>query len=206
MRRFETKYIKYITDEEFKQILGYAEIQGNKAIKTIILILGVLGLRIGDAVKLKRNDFNEELTELHYIEEKTDKPRTVYIPNFLKTELILFLEIYPCEENDFLFKPCGRSNNYHIQKSTIQYFFFKFREIAGHNKEYYNRSDGKPLHRITPHTLKHYAIYKFLKACNDYSATQIFSNHSKIDLVVHYSKTMEGIEQQANILEKAHAF
>lgn len=200
-----THYTKYITDQEYQDLKRLFYEQKNPSLGLIFECLAVFAMRIGDCVKIKKSNLNNDLTELTYIEEKTEKIRRIFIPSFMKIKLLEHIKNEFIINEDYLFKPMGRSANAHIQENTIRAIFIKYRKIYQKNEGYYRTTRGKKLYRVTPHTLKHYGTLKFLKASKyDYGLTQQFTNHSKIDFVVHYAKTLEGIERQANILEEAY--
>ena len=60
-----TGYIKYLTDKEFKKIKRYVERRiKSPSMKMCLKVMMYLGLRVGEAVRLKRSNFNENFSVL----------------------------------------------------------------------------------------------------------------------------------------------
>ena len=71
-RLFQTGFIKYLTDEEFLKIKDYVEnkIQSPPT-KICLKVMMYLGIRVGEAITLKRSNFNDDFSKLTYIMLKT---------------------------------------------------------------------------------------------------------------------------------------
>lgn len=163
----ETGYIKYMVDEEYKLILRETEKKRNPSFRLLIRCIAELGLRQGDACKLKINNFSENFSILTYTQEKTKYVREIPIHKDLRRELKLFYILYHNKLENFIFKPViqSSSKNHHYQQSTIRLFFMQLRNKYGLNNAYHTCKNGKKLYRLTPHTLKHYFTMKAHKAC-----------------------------------------
>ena len=93
--KIEKTVPKFLTVDEFNQILLYFYQQSNTELGlrnlTIIMILGLLGLRLSSIISLNINDI--DLTaELMWISEKGGKHRTMIIPKVLCIVFSSYLE------------------------------------------------------------------------------------------------------------------
>lgn len=110
------KRTRALSKEEFEKVVytirtGFTTATGEKIrpnirCSALITTMGNLGVRVGDATKLKLSDFILECGRyrLDIVEEKTGKARTFTVP----TEVYIFLQTYALENN---IKPQGRLFN-----------------------------------------------------------------------------------------------
>ena len=64
--------------------------------------------------------------------------------------------------------------------------------------------NGKKLYRISPHTLRHYAIYRYYKAGgNDLIAAMQIIGHKKTETTAKYINAIEGANCEKEIVSKA---
>ena len=97
----------------------------------------------------------------------------------------------------------SRSKNKHLQTSTIRLFFNDIRKTGILNAVYHTRTDGKKLHRISPHTLRHFAAYNIYEASGkDLSAVQQFLGHSKITTTSKYINAFKDVNRRMMVMEK----
>lgn len=206
-RRYETGYIKYITDKEFKQIRGYLDRRESPSLKMCIKIMMVLGIRVGDSVMLKRDNFSKDFSELAFQIQKTGKIQNRMMPKFLQRELQLYhRRYYRRMKESYLFFANWRnqSKNSHLQRSTINFFFADMRNELGLTHVYYTCKDGKKLFRISPHTLRHYAAWRYYRASdNDIRAVQQLLGHSDIRTTSRYIHALKETDRETEIVTKA---
>lgn len=203
----ETGYVKYITDEEFRLILREAGLRKSEPFLICLKFMAFLGLRVSDATNLKTENISNDFCEVTYKDGKTGFLLVKKIPVFFRDELRSYVRRYQDEFREgFLFPPLHNrvSKNFHLQPSTFRHFFKDFRKKHGLDKPYYVTSDGKPLYRVSVHTLKHYCLYKVFKASgNDIGFTQTFSGHREMRHTLRYVLTLESRGRQEEVLEKA---
>jgi len=202
--RFETRFVKYLTDEEFGIIMDYLEARQSPSFKLLIKFMAVLALRVSDATTLKADSLQDNCTHIIYQDYKTKIFHDKQLPRFLTREAQAYFSQYKHRfRNGFLFFP-EKSPNEHIKASTVRAFFVDMRRKFGWNQPYYIQKNGKNLYRISPHTLKHYCLHKFYKASgNDLAATKTFSGHLEMKHTIRYIETLESRNNQSLILEKA---
>lgn len=166
-----TNYIKYITDQEMLILKKAIEKCKNPALKMALKLMIDTGLRIGEIVDLKRENFNSNFTIVNFIQKKNKRPHSRQISDKLAAELRLFNFIYTIAkrrryETEFFFFSWGcieKHRTKHIKTSQIRYFFLKFRRKYGLDDVYYTCKDGKKLYRISPHTVRHWYVYQLYK-------------------------------------------
>ncbi len=206
-RRYETGYLKYITDKEFKQIKKYLNRRESPSLKMCIKIMMVLGIRVGDSISLKRENFTKDFSELAIQIQKTRKIQNRMIPGFLQRELQLFYrQYYRRMKEGYLFFADWRnqSKNSHLQRSTINFFFGEMRKELGFIHSYYTCKDGKRLFRISPHTLRHYAAWRYYQASGyDIRAVQQLLGHADIRTTSRYIHALKGATRELDIVSKA---
>lgn len=209
VKKYETGYIKYIMDDEFKRIKLYLRCNGSPPIKMCIKLMMVMGMRIGDSVKLKRDNFSKDFSKLTYEMQKTKKLQNRMLPNFLQRELQLYYKKYCRRMKDgYLFFASWRnqSKNLHLQRSTINFFFGYMRKELGLDHVYYTCKGGKKLYRISPHTLRHYAAWRYYQASGyDIRAVQQLLGHSDIKTTSLYIHALKETNRELEIVSKAFA-
>ncbi len=208
---FDTGYVKYITDKEFKEIRDWFEKRlESPSTKLCLKILMYMGLRNGEAVVLKRENFNEDFSLLTYILEKSGQPKDRIIPNFLQKELKKHYRKYKKRmiENYLFFASYrNQSKNKHLQTSTIRLKFKQMRKALSLEHTYYTRKDGIKLFRISPHTLRHYAIYRYyLSSGNCMLTAQQIIGHKKMETTARYINMLASKNVEAKVIEKAFKF
>lgn len=209
MSRYETGYIKYLTDDEFKKIKQYVEKLQSPSMRMCLKVLMYLGLRSSEAIALKRQNFNKNFSKLVYTMLKSRKVKERHVPAFLRHELAAYHRQWHHRCIDgFLFFSSYRnqSKGSHIKRSSIGLKFRDMRRKLGLLQSYYTTKNGITLHRISPHTLRHYALYKYYKAAgNDLIAARDIIGHVKVETTAKYIKSVELISQEEFIVEKAFA-
>ena len=78
------------------------------------------------------------------------------------------------------------------------------RELFGVNKPYYTRKDGNKLYRLSPHTLRHYAIWRYHLASGKnlkYASEMI--GHQNVEQTAKYINAMEILNNEKTVIENA---
>ena len=145
--------------------------------RMIFLVQMYTGLRIGEVIRLKRSNFNRQFTRLTFMPLKKRKPivHERVIPDFLARELCAYHHgMHRKYRHGCMFPPyMNGSKNSHIQRATVHYWWSVLRKDLKLDKQYFVRKDGRPLYRMSSHTLRHYAAYRFYKASgHDIKAVQ----------------------------------
>lgn len=200
-----TKFIKYMTEEEFNKVVGYAKQRHSASFLLCFKMMSYLALRVSEATTLKTINISQDFQNITYIDKKTKVIHNKQIPPFLQDDLKQYVkENKKRFKNYYLFPPNRASKNPHIQPTTFRYFFKDFRRKFGYDTPYHIAIDGKRLYRISTHTLKHFCLYKVFKASgNDIVFTQIFSGHKEMKHTIHYIMNMENRNKQGEILQRA---
>lgn len=178
--RVKTGYKKTISKSEIDTITK--NVSGIKA-RTILRIMQYTGMRIGDACSLERNSIKDDFGYFRIVEQKTGKVAIKPIPVKLKKILKVYLrEVRLDKNNKYLFQPRIRKDRRtHIQSDHIRWSIYKAARKTGLEDCYYVRSNGKKLHRISPHTWRHYfATQVYEKSGYDARAAKDMLNHVDI--------------------------
>lgn len=202
----KTGYIKYITDDEFIIILKYIKKIDSDSMKMLLHMLCYTGLRVGEICKLKTENIvnNYESIEYYPLKKKNKIKKRRYMPKFLKTELALyFSNNYKKMRNGFLFPPNRSSKNLHIQTSSVRMVFVRLRRKTGIDDYYYTTKNGTKIHRLSPHTLRHYVIYRLFKATGrDLIATRDIIGHNDTKTTEKYVYAFDSIQKEKSIVDK----
>jgi integrase len=168
-----------------------------------------MGLRVGEIINLKRTNFSSDWRVLTYIMEKSHKPHDRLVPNFLVQELKGYYLKYNWRMTDkylFFANWDNQSTNPHLQRNTIGLFFQDMRRDLEMDQVYYVRKDGKELHRVSPHTLRHnFAFLVWEASGHDIKAVQELLGHSKAETTFKYINALQSKESELMIMEKAFA-
>ncbi len=220
LRRRTPKYgsmNKGFTDEELERFFNF--IDDPKA-HLLFSFQAILGLRIGEAVRINIKDINLKSRELRIFTEKSDKTDYLLIPEKLFDVTVRYITSYEKEvalAKGFLFFSFreGRRTELtepHFTTETAREIFHgyikkaKLEEIYG----YSNGARPKPLYRLSPHSLRHYAITNFCRKNNgNVMLAAKFARHTNLQttqIYLHVGKNelYESIEraQDNEILER----
>ncbi|MDE1849396.1 MAG: site-specific integrase [Candidatus Micrarchaeota archaeon] len=171
-----------------------------------------LGLRIGEVVKVNLRDIKLETRELYVKTEKAQVMDSLIIPLPLFNETLEYAKERQKEIEDaqgYLFyadKAKTTSQEHHLNQHYVRGRFRDFVIKAGLDEVYdvSDESQGRSfrrLHRLTTHSLRHYAITKFAQQCggnvyltskfarhSDPSITSVYVNVSKQELYQQMDK------------------
>jgi integrase len=204
---------------------GFTELELQKFFRTIdndkfhllFSYQAQLGLRIGEAAKINIKDIKFESRELVVKTEKAMTLDMLLIPTPLFQATINFIKINQSqiEEADgyLFFKEQGKSrtNSPYLDLGYVRNCFRYYTVKAGLS-EVYDTSDEsvqaripRNLHRLTTHSLRHYAITHFAEQTNgNVFLTSKFARHSKPDMTMTYISTnkkalYEGIDSAFSV-------
>lgn len=203
----QTGYIKYLTDQEFRTIKKYIDTELRSPPKRMCLkIMLYMGLRVGEAIRLKRSNFNKDWSILTFELEKSHKIKERYVPKKLREMLKSYYLKYNWRMTDghLFFANWGyNSKKPHLQCSTIEFMFRDLRRKLKLDQPYYIRKDGSPLYRVSSHTFRHHFVYMVYKASgHDLRITQQIIGHKKIQQTAAYINALDTQKAEASIIEK----
>ncbi len=160
-----------------------------------------LGLRIGEAVRINVKDIRFESRELVVKTEKAMTLDTLLIPAPLFQATLDFIsgntEAIEKAEGSIFFKEEGKSRTeeHFVAENYVRNRFRYYAEKAGLS-EVYDQSDElkdrapRSLHRLTMHSLRHYAITKFAEQTNgNVFLTSKLARHTKPATTMIYIST-----------------
>ncbi len=195
LRRRQPKYgnmNKGFTEEELIRFLNAVD---DPRALLMFTYQAVLGLRIGEAVRLHVRDINLKTKELRIENQKGDRTDYLLIPPQLFEQTVRYISDYEDEivkREGHLFwaeNYPGRNSCPHISKDYARGIF---RRIIRRLKmdETYSFSEGqnpKLLHRLTTHSLRHYAITNFSRKNNGNAVlTSRFARHTNLQTTMTY--------------------
>ena len=158
-----------------------------------------LGLRIGEVTKLHISNIDFEKRELILTSEKTNKSDSLKIPYELFQETAEFIQKNKGDVEQtkgyIFFKENDNNNNQilHVDQDYVRKVFRQMIIKSGLDFTYaisdeslYGRKN-RTLHRLTTHSLRHYAITHFAKATNgNVVLTSRFARHTGPAMTMHY--------------------
>lgn len=161
-----------------------------------------LGLRIGEVVRLNLKDINFQNRELRVFTEKAQTIDTLVIPLKLFEETNTFIASFKNEINEaqgyIFFRDPNKSHREEgfIEPNYVRKVFRQYVIEALLDEEAYGLSDeeqgrtARHLHRLTTHSLRHYAITKFARQVNgNLVLTSRFARHSEPTITMTYINT-----------------
>ena len=211
----ETGYQKYIRPMEWEMIKHWLKTRlTSPSSKMCIYTFAYLGLRINEAVPIKRHQFNNDFTIFRYSPLKKGKKNIIHevsVPKRLSEMLVDYNRRWNkrYREGCMFFPWKNQSKNDHIRDSTIRYIFDRMRKELKLVDIYYVRPNGGgPLNRITPHTLRHYFAYNFCMAASKkmgdgMKATQERLAHTRIETTAKYINALKTSNMEAEIADLA---
>ncbi len=158
-----------------------------------------LGLRIGEVVRLNLKDINFQSRELRIFTEKAQTIDTLVIPLKLFEETQTFISSFKNEINEaqgyVFFRDPNKSHREEgfIEPNYVRKVFRQYVIEAMLDEQAYGVSDEdngrtqRQLHRLTTHSLRHYAITRFAKQVNgNLVLTSRFARHSEPSITMTY--------------------
>ena len=158
-----------------------------------------MGLRIGEVCKLHISNIDFDKRELTLKSEKSGKMDALLIPSDLFKETVEFVAKNAAQikaANGYVFYKENNNNHNELQHVEQNYMRKVFREIIKEcsldstygtsDESLYHRTE-RNLHRLTTHSLRHYAITKFAKTTNgNVVLTSRFARHANPSTTMRY--------------------
>jgi len=191
LRRRTPKYgtmNKGFTDEELQKFFS---VVNEPRFQLLFSFQAVLGLRIGEAVKVHIKDINLKTRELRIETEKAKTLNFLIIPEQLFDATINYIRNFETQivkARGYLFFVEDR----HISASCARQAFEKYIQKAKLYEIYGYSNDAKPrtLTRLTTHSLRHYAITNHAKKNNgNVVLTNKFARHLRLQTTMTYIYT-----------------
>ena len=181
------RFFKVVDNEKFRLLFSYQS---------------MFGLRIGEAVRINIKDIKFESRELVVKTEQAMTLGTLLIPAPLFQVTLAFIEEHSSAiekaQGYIFFKEEGKSRHEepHVAENYIRNRFRYYVERAGLLEVYDQGDESRPnrvvrnLHRLTTHSLRHYAITHFAEQTNGIVfLTSKFARHSKPGITMTYINT-----------------
>ncbi len=180
------RFFKAIDNDKFRLLFSYQ---------------AQLGLRIGEVLRLNLKAINFQTRELTLKTEKARILDTLLIPTPLFKQTMEFIKANMPQieqaKGYIFFKDCSSANSEVYLKTD--YVRNKFREyikladidqIYDISEESYKNHVPRRLHRLTTHSLRHYAITSFSKQTNgNVVLTSRFARHASPETTMIYIST-----------------
>ncbi len=189
---------KGFTEQEIQKFFHAVD---NDKFRLLFSFQSQLGLRIGEATRLNVKDIKFETRELIVKTEKAGTLDQLLIPEPLFKATLEYLrahtEAIEKAQGYIFFKEEGKSNTEvpFVAENYARNRFRYYTEKAGLS-EVYDQSDEvnervpRSLHRLTTHSLRHYAITKFAEQTNgNVFLTSKFARHTKPTTTMIYIST-----------------
>ncbi len=158
-----------------------------------------MGLRVGEVSKLHVSNIDFDKRELTILSEKSSKMDSLIIPLDLFKETISFInqnkEAIESAHGFIFFKENDNNHN-EVPHVDLDYVRKVFREsvaranvdqIYAYSEETTVGHKERPLHRLTTHSLRHYAITHFAKATNgNIVLSSRFARHASPSTTMRY--------------------
>lgn len=211
MARNETGYIKYIIDSEKEKIKAYIEkLKRSPGMQLLLLLLMYVGIRSCEARTLKRENFNEDYSVVRYVLKK--RKMTVIkeraIPEFLRSRIKKHINAWSrrIQGGYVCFANAKNKPNRPYTEASLRDRFKRMRRDLNIMDVYYTCTDGKKLHRLSAHTLRHYAIWKIYKASGNCLITaRDIIGHKKLETTARYCRSLDALHNEEKIINKAWA-
>jgi integrase len=189
----------------------------NKKLLLLWKYQATLALRIGEVCKLNIKDFNLETRELKIVTEKAKIWDSLIVPQGLFQETLNFINYNKAQIEDsggFIFYAEKKKSTRDVGYLSSDYVKVRFREfiLKSGVDEVYGVSDEtkgrsvRRLHRLSSHSLRHYAITKFARETKDLVLASRYARHASPDTTMTYistdkSQLYQAIEQTSSLKE-----
>ena len=184
-----------------QEVQAFFKVIENDKFRLLFSYQAQLGFRIGEAVKVNVKDIKFEARELIVKTEKAHVIDTVLIPMPLFRQTIEFInrnEKEITQAGGFVFfAELGHSlrGEPFLKKNYVRKVFreyvqaAKLDEVYDQSEESYGRTPRR-LHRLTTHSLRHYAITSFARQSNgNVVLSSMFARHSDPSTTMAYINT-----------------
>ncbi len=187
---------KWFTEQEVQRFFKAID---NEKFSLLFSYQSQLGLRIGEAVRINIKDIRFESRELVVKTEKAMTLDTLLIPAPLFQATLAFIEEHSeaieKAQGCIFFKEEGKSRlkEPHVAENYVRNRFRHYVEMAGLLEVYDQSDESRPdravrnLHRLTTHSLRHYAITHFAEQNNgNVFLTSKFARHRQPSMTMTY--------------------
>ncbi|MBT3985492.1 site-specific integrase [archaeon] len=174
----------------------------NLKYKMVFLFLAYIGLRVGEAVKIKLSDVD---LDRRYVKIQTEKQRRVIydtqpIPEIIIPSLRLYIKKYETRMKlrGGWFFPQRVHNEKHIEPHTVRKKYYEYRDACGLDQSYAIANDvnnpmqvktgERKLHNRTLHSFRHWYKVKLDKACIPYGMIQSLMRHTGRSVTDQYGQ------------------
>ncbi len=165
-----------LSEEEVLRILNAVD---NLKHKTILMLTYSAGLRVGEVVRLRVSDIDEQRGVIHLHKAKGNKDRYTVLSHSLLGTLADYLRDY--RPREYLFE--GQDGRRHYSERSVQAVFERAANDAGITK------------KVSVHTLRHSFATHLLEAGTDLRYIQELLGHSSsktTEIYTHVSKKSIG--------------
>ena len=185
------------------QLQAFFRVIDNPKFRLLFRYQAICGLRIGEVIKLNVRSINLETREMIINTEKARTIDTLIIPLELFNETKIYLEVFRnevAEADGYLFfkdkyhYSCRKEQ--YLESNYVRKVFRTYVEQANLDEQPYSASDEtngrrpRELHRLTTHSLRHYAITRFSKSVNgNLILTKAFARHREVAVTLNYINT-----------------
>ena len=214
LRRKTPKYgsmNKGFTEEELEAFFSVID---NPKLRLLFFFQATLGLRVGEAIRVNVRDLNLRNRELRIFTEKSGKTDYLLVPEKLFEATLQYISDYEKEiaaskgHLFFSFAQGWRTPETapYISTQAVRCAFRDYLKKAKLD-ETYGYSTGmrpKALYRLSPHSLRHYAITNFARKNNgNVALASKFARHTSLQttqIYIHVAKNelYGGIEKANN--------
>ena len=157
--RKERKLPEVLSEEEVLRIFNAVD---NLKHKAILMLTYSAGLRVGEVVRIRLSDVDEDRKLIHLHKAKGNKDRYTVLSSALLETLTKYLQEYRPKE--FLFD--GQADRRHYSERSVQHVFEKAAKDAGIMKH------------VSVHTLRHSFATHLLEAGTDLRYIQELLGHA----------------------------
>ncbi len=190
---------KGFTERELQAFLNAVD---DRRLRLLFSYQAYLGLRIGEAVKVNIRHMNLETRELAIKTEKARTADALLIPQNLFKDTVRYIEEHATQiesaDGYVFFKDerLSTRDEPYICPDYVRHWFRYYIQKANLDETYEISDEAmsgrrpRQLHRLTTHSLRHYAITRFSKQTNgNLILTSKFARHSRPDTTMTYINT-----------------
>jgi len=172
----------------------------------IIKLLFNIGFRRGELANAKEGHINREDRSVYIPPRKSPESRTVaYNEGYLGFQLDRWLDhggrdsMTYATDSDYLF-PTNKSE--HISASQINEIVKDTARNAGIQEQIAEYADGRKIHRVTAHTLRHSFAMQMLNSGVDIRKLQTLLGHDELDTTLIYlQQSKEEAKEQSRMFQ-----
>lgn len=202
--QINTGFIKYLTIDEFKQIEQYINTKiFSPSMRMALTVMIYTGVRVGDLIQLKREDFKEGFKILDFVMQKTGERLRIALPKKVSNSLFEYWYKYKHRfRNHYLFfaSYSNQSNEKHLQRSSIELRVRQMCRDLNLDDTYF-----KNLHRVTPHTFRHFVAWRINEVAGLKAASE-WLGHKDTRTTSKYINALDSANNRERIIEKAFEF